>query len=607
MKMARKAAEFLTEYHLCNKEMWKRFADVYREQTDGQNMGWRGEYFGKMMRGAVLVYEYTRDESLYNAITDAVCDILTVAEDDGRVSSYKRDIEFDGWDIWGRKYIILSLEYYLDVCKDEELKGRVITFISRCADYVSENLEKSGRTVFEASRHWLGVNSASVLEPIVRLYRITGEKRYLDFAAKIVNSGGADGLDLFALAYENRLYPYQYGVSKAYEMTSLFEGLIEYYEVTGIEKYKTAIVNYAYALLDSEISIIGCSGISHELFDHTRTRQTTRPEVEDVLQETCVTVTLMKFFSRVLEMTDDSVFADVIEKAFYNAYLGALNTEHCRSDYPDRATPTWNTIPTELPFDSYSPLIAGRRGRMIGGYQMLSDRTYYGCCACIGAAGVGVYMKSAVILDNDTLTVNFYEEGIYSFDYKGKAISLEIKTDYPKDGRIFINIKAEEPTEFTLRLRVPEWADAPSGYRSYKRVFSDDTLEINFDMPIKIHYPECLDEDTVYTDMSAKIGRYYSASAKKVYSGKEDENYFAVTRGPLTLACDSRTGKSADSPFFVPENGTLCESDICEGAPCLVKMKFEEEGKEPFYLVDYQSAGRDWQTLIAAWLLRDDK
>jgi hypothetical protein len=103
------------------------------------------------------------------------------------------------------------------------------------------------------------------------------------------------------------------------------------------------------------------------------------------------------------------------------------------------------------------------------------------------------------------------------------------------------------------------------------------------------------------------IGRYYSASAKKVYSGKEDENYFAVTRGPLTLACDSRTGKSADSPFFVPENGTLCESDICEGVPCLVKMKFEKEGKEPFYLVDYQSAGRDWQTLIAAWLLRDDK
>ena len=67
------------------------------------------------MRGACLVYEYTRDEQLYNVIKDAVEDMLTTADEDGRVSSYPRHDELTGWDLWCRKYVILSLEYFLDI------------------------------------------------------------------------------------------------------------------------------------------------------------------------------------------------------------------------------------------------------------------------------------------------------------------------------------------------------------------------------------------------------------------------------------------------------------------------------------------------------------
>lgn len=606
-----KATRFVESHQVKNTTLWKLFVKQYKIQIDSDNGGWRGEYWGKMMRGACWVYKYTLDSELYSILEDAVRDLMTAQEENGRFSSYKQDKEFTYWDMWCRKYVLLGMQYFYDICEDEGFKNELIETMRRHLDYIIDHVgEGEGKIdILESTTHnpatWGALNSSSILEPVVRFYNITGEKKYLDYAKYLVDRGGSKWGNIYTLAIEGKKAPYEYPVTKAYESMSYFEGVLEYYRASGDENAKTAFLNFMERLSETDITIIGCSGCTHELFDHSFIMQTEPSDL--VKQETCVTVTLMKFFARVLSLTDDSLFADVIEKAFYNAYLGALNINHCESDYPRRANPDKDIKSVDLPFDSYSPLIAGRRGRMIGGYQVLSDNSYYGCCACIGAAGLGVYMKSAVILDNDTLTVNFYEEGIYSFDYKGKAISLKIKTDYPKDGRIFINIKAEEPTEITLRLRVPEWADAPKGYRSYKRFFSDDTIEINFDMPIKIHYPECMKEDTVYTDMSKMIGRYYSASAKKVYSGKEDENYFAVTRGPLTLAADSRTGKSADSPFFVPENGTLCESDICEGVPCLVKMKFEKEGKEPFYLVDYQSAGRDWQTLIAAWLLRDDK
>ena len=600
--LANQTAEFFQNEHLCNPILWKKLVDIFRSQTDGQNGGWRGEFWGKMMRGAVLVYQYTQNTALYEILTDSVRDLLTVAETDGRVSSYTRQTELDFWDIWGRKYVILGCEYYLEICRDEKLKQEIVIFISRCADYILEHIGPNKKEIVRASRNWLGLNSASILEPMVRLYRLTGQQRYLDFATYIIESGGADGINIFALAYENRLYPYQYGVTKAYEMTSCFEGLLEYYEVTGIEKYKTAVINYAKAVIDSEISIIGSCGMTHEVFSHTRTWQTVRDESYVGMQETCVTVTMMKFFARLLPITKDSIFADVIEKAFYNAYLGALNTEHSESQYPYQAYPNVRVVSTDLPTDSYGVLTPDRRGKIIGGFQFLPDFTYYGCCASISAAGVGVFLKNAVMIDDDEVTVNFYEQGKVEFTYRDVPVTMEITTDYPADGRIEIHIFTQQPVTFVLKLRNPGWTDAPKGYMIYNQVWMDNLIELNWDMPIKIHFPEHVEEDTVYTDMSQMVRGYHTVSPVEMHHKKEEENYLAVTRGPLTLAADSRTGKPASSAFSVPHNGTLCENKITDGVPCFLKMRFEGEEGEEFFLVDYAHAGRDWKTEIAAWL-----
>ena len=111
--LANNAALFFQKEQLTDTVLWKRFVDVYRTQPDGENGGWRGEYFGKMLRGGCLVYEYTRDEQLYDVLCNAVEDMLTVADSDGRVSSFPRDNELTGWDRWCRKYVILSLEYFI--------------------------------------------------------------------------------------------------------------------------------------------------------------------------------------------------------------------------------------------------------------------------------------------------------------------------------------------------------------------------------------------------------------------------------------------------------------------------------------------------------------
>ena len=592
---------FLTKEHLRDENTWKKFADLYRSQPDGENFGWRGEYWGKMMRGAVLVYQYEQSEELYKALTDSVSDILTVMEEDGRVSSYSRETELDGWDIWNRKYVILACEYYLEICKDESLKAEIIRFISRAADYILEKIGEGKKDITKASRCWFGLNSASILEPIVRLYKLTGEKRYLDFASYIVKTGGTTKINVFELAYENELYPYQYGVSKAYELISCFEGLIEYYEVTGIEKYKTATLNFAKAVLDSEISIIGSCGTTHELFDHTETRQTAEHEPDEVMQETCVTVTLMKFFARILEITEDSAYADAIEKSFYNAYLGSLNTERRESEYPYKARPDINITSTILPFDSYSPLRRGKRGRVVGGFQILPDLSYYGCCACIGAAGVGIFLKNALTVKDDTVTLNFFEAGEVNFVCRGVPVSLKIDTEYPTSEKTLISVSAEAPIDFKLKIRNPEWS-GKSGYTVLNKAWKNDRVELCFDMTPRLHYPKRWEEDVVFTDMSELIDGYYTAAPVKVAHRDEDDSFFALTRGPLTLAADSRTGKPLSSDFSICNDGEICLSNVKEGVPCLLKMKFTAEDGEIFYLVDYAHAGRDWESEIAAWL-----
>ena len=597
--LADQAARWLQKEQLTDSVQWAKFVDVFRYQPDADNQGWRGEYWGKMMRGGALVYAYTQDENLYNVLTATIRDMMTAAEEDGRVSSYAREGEFDSWDLWCRKNVLLGSEYYLDICKDEAFKKEIIDFLCRCADYIIAHIGPDKKDINQASRSWYGVNSSSILEPIVRLYSLTGEQRYLDFASYIVKAGGANGINIFELAYENRLYPYQYGVSKAYEMMSCFEGLLEYALVTGEERWKTAVVNFVRSVLDSEVSIIGSCGVTHELFDHTRTRQTVR--YDGVMQETCVTVTWMKFCSRLLRLTGESVWADEMERSFYNAYLGSLNLNHLEADKIRKKLTDSGMVSTFMPFDSYSPLTPGKRGVQVGGEQTLKDGSYYGCCACIGSAGVGVFLQNAITVDGDTVTINFFEKGTFHAWVGPRRVSIAIDTNYPVDGHVHIQVLSQRPNDFTLKVRNPGWAKG--GYMYFTRRWYFDELDLTFDMPVRMHRPEYWAEDVVYIDEKQKAPGYiHSAGPMNVVHKPEEDDYIAYTRGPLTLAADGRTGKAADSVFVPTRNVQQAEGDLASGVPCTVQMTFTPENGEPYTLVDYASAGRDWETLIAAWL-----
>ena len=611
------AAEFLQKEQLLDKKLWRQFVNQFRIQPDAPTLAWRGEYWGKMMRGAVSVYHYTRSESLYNTLLATVLDMMTVAEEDGRVSTYERGAEFCGWDIWCRKYVLLGMLYFYDICKDESVKEKIIAFTKAAADYIVERIGRGKIEITRASSSWFGVNSSSILEPMVWLYKLTGEKRYLDFSTYIVECGGAEGVNIFELAYENKLMPYQYGVAKAYEVTSCFEGLIAYYSVTGIEKYKTAAINYGLAILESDVSVIGSLGCTHELLDHSRYTQTAHRGKREM--ETCVTVTWMKYCATLYRLTGDRRFADAIEKSFYNAYLGAINYEKSESDWmwvKWAGTPTYDTIvPSFMPFDSYSPLTPGRRGIGVGGNQMLEDGSYYGCCACIGSVGIGIYAAHRLLCGKDGITLSFFDRGEDTVKLGNGSVKVLVSGAYPAEGNVEIKLTYDNVSEGVFKLRLPAWAQIPvvecdidyeikDGFITFRPDYTKENIIcVSFDMPIREIYPQTWVEDTVYTDMTGSENGWHFAKATKIYHSPEFDDYICLERGPIVLAADSSRSKAADSVFsFAKDEGKIVAKKLTPDCGELLKLEFKDEEGKPFCLVDYASAGKDWKSDIAAWL-----
>lgn len=112
----------------------------------------------------------------------------------GRFSTYAIYNEFGNWDLWCRKYVMLGFKYYYDICKDDELKNEISLALCRHLDYIIDRINYKKHDITYAGLSKLkGINSSTILEPTVRLYNITGNERYLDWAKYIVDKGAVSG------------------------------------------------------------------------------------------------------------------------------------------------------------------------------------------------------------------------------------------------------------------------------------------------------------------------------------------------------------------------------------------------------------------------------
>ena len=391
---------------------------------------------------------------------------------------------------------------------------------------------------------------------------------------------------------------------------------MEYYRITGIEKYKTAIINFADRILETDFTVIGCCGCTHELFDNSTVRQanTTNDRIQ---QETCVTVTLMKFLSQLTLLTGNPKYVDAFEISLYNAYLSSVNTENQLTPSFVTNYPQWKHEP--MPFDSYNPLTSDVRGKYIGGWMYLSDNSYYGCCACIGAAGIGLVPKMQILTTKSGFSFNLFINGTTKTKTpSGNEIEFITRTNYPIDGKIEITIHIPKPEIFEILLRNPKWSkntqisindsliDVSDGYNKIKQKWKNgDKIEINLDMRTEAVLPEPYGNRILMNKVV--WGSNYVIST----FDEEDpraKNHIALRRGPIMLAQESRLGYSLDDAIEVKvDNGyvdvAISEKDIPYN--CILKAEVPLSNGNYMTVTDYASAGKLWneETKMAVWML----
>lgn len=577
---------FAMEHQLLNAATWKNFVRVFTSDSDDANHGWRCEYWGKMMRGACLTYMYNRDEELYAVLEETVRDMLRVQRPDGRFSTYSGENQLHGWDIWGRKYILTSMLHFYRICRDEALKEEILAALCRHTDALIDRVGAGeGKVdITLASDHWLGVNSCSILDAVLDLYRETGEKRYLEFGEYIISTGGIQGGNLIDLALENRLMPYEYPETKAYETMSFFEGLLTYYEVTGNPRYLQAVTSFVEAVNDTDITIIGCAGCTHELFDHSRVKQTAYSDI--IMQETCVTVTWMRLMARLHLLTGEKKYFDRMEQSAYNALYGSAN---------ENQLPQYSLFELTdfdpLPFDSYSPLYNNVRGRGVGGWQRFDFGGGYGCCACIASAGVAIFPLCALLKSGDGFVLNGLLPGtVTETAPDGQPVTLQIESGWPVAPRVQIRLQLQRPGRFVLKLRVPDCCEHP--------VLSVNGEEI----PCEAGY--------------ARLERCWQDGDTVLLTGAHTlkttviEGRTAFTYGPLVLAADAAKGTAdlTEEILLKRENGRPVYElqQPCKDCHELLRLTVQRaDGGQTLLLTDYASCGKRWKlpdSRMSVWM-----
>ncbi|MEI8235481.1 MAG: beta-L-arabinofuranosidase domain-containing protein [Verrucomicrobiota bacterium] len=292
----------------------------YQAKTETGNADWRCEYWGKWYTSLALADAYRSSEATRAVRDEAAKALLATAAPDGYLGTRQPAHRLEGWDVWGCKYALLGVLAYYDRTHDP----MALAAARHHADVLIALLGPGKANIADVGM-WNGLPASSVLEPVVLLYQRTGDSKYLEFAKHIVaawsqpSKGCKGGMRLVEDALAGKT-PAHMCSPKAYEMMSCFEGLCELYRVTGQRDYLEASLKLAEGVMRQEATLIGC-GTSNELWCDGARKQTgtvSKP------METCVTATWMKLEYQLLRLTGEVRHADELERNLYNGLISAM-------------------------------------------------------------------------------------------------------------------------------------------------------------------------------------------------------------------------------------------------------------------------------------------
>jgi uncharacterized protein len=482
--------------------------------------------FYKWLEAASATYAFSHDADLDRRL-DAIIDVIAKAQradgylhtpviinerQGGSAKPFTNPLDFE---LYNMGHLMSA------ACVHHEATGKanLLQVARKAADFLCVAFDKPTPDLARfgiCPSHYMG---------LVDLYRTTGEGKYLDLARKLIDmrdlvqNGTDDNQDRIPFRKQTA------AIGHAVRANYLYAGAADVYMETGDATLLDPLQKIWQDVVDRKLYITGgCGALYDGASPDGSSAQKTITRVHQAYgrdyqlpnttahNETCAAIGGLLWNWRMLQITGDARYADVLETMLYNSILSGIGQDGTTFFYTN-------------PLRVMDPMPVALRWSRV---RQPFISTF--CCPPNVLRTIAESARYAYARSDQGLWVTLYGAGTLTTKLvDGTPVELTQRTDYPWDGKIRIELNVEQPKEFSLMLRIPGWAKSAS-IRVDGKPFTEPATPGTF---IEIRRPWA-HGDVVELDfpMSPRV-----LEANPYV--EETLNQLAVMRGPLVYCAES--------------------------------------------------------------------
>ena len=538
----------------------------------------------KWIEGASYILHSKKNDQVVEIIENAIDLIIKNSDENGYFNSHflvaEKENRFrlrECHELYCAGHLIEAAVAYYELTG----KDRFLNAVKKYADYIERAFKIDNTAAFITPGH------PEIELALVRLYKATGEKHYIELAKYFIDKrGNCDEPGIYT-DWANEYYSQDeipvrerktaegHCVRALYLMCAAADIAYIYKD----NDLKTACERFFDSIVNKRMYITGGVGSSNigESFtiDYDLPNRT-------AYAETCAAISLAMFAERMLKFGADSRYSDIIERTMYNGIMSGISLDGKSFFYenPLEIDPDFNNINTSTKVKERFPI---------------TQRVEVFDCSCCPpnimrfAASISGLIYG---FDDNTVYINQYinSEG----DVNGIKISQ--KTEYPNNGKITVRCNSNKKQ---IAFRIPCWCKSfninkkysiKNGY-AYVDLDSEENIELELDMPVRII--------SANRRIHSDAGRIAVMRGPVVYCAEGIDNGADIKS--IALPADS-VFELAESEFLLPILKTEAyrpfESDS------LYYEAVDDYEKIPLTLIPYYAFANRGESEMQVWLLR---
>ncbi len=588
--------EGATESHVI-----KNFEDASRVLKGQEPIeGFRGMVFqdsdaAKWLEAAAYSLTVKPDKELQNKADELISLVASSQDTDGYLNTYYTIKDKD------KRWTNL-LEGHELYCSGHMIEAGCAYFEATGKRNLLDVCEKNAEhiyNVFMENGHEGYPGHPEIELALLRLYEITGKEKYLRLAKHFIDVRGVDS-DFYIKEVKsrnwsvwggdgrNKHYQQSYlpvreqkdAVGHSVRAVYLYTAMAHLASEQNDEKLYEACKTLWNSITEKRMYITG--GIGSTCHGEAFTEDYDLPS-DTAYAETCASIGLMFFASRMLQNEVKGEYGDIMERAFYNTVLAGMESDGKRFFYVN---------PLEV--------IPGITQKAVTHHHVLTQRPGWYTCACCPpnvarlVTSIGKYSYGE---KGDTAFCHLYSGGEVTFK---NGMKLTVKTEYPYDFTVNFILKGEGK----FAVRIPSWSEKTS-----------------FTVDSKAFVPEIKDGYAYFTVKNeTEIVLTLDGSARIIYPSAEIPTLSgmgAVMRGPLVYCAEGRDNNENVLSLYLNENsafteektgllgGTVIletEGERREASSSLYSSKKPAFKKEKITLIPYYLWGNRGENQMRVWL-----